>query len=376
MSLPLLPVSTILAAYATLNGLTWVRLKRQQRVTPGEFALQLSLDTLLFTLLLYHAGGYTNPFVSLFLLPLVISAAILPKIYTWAMAMLTASCYTLLMFHYIPLPHIHMSHEGNDFDLHVLGMWFSFLLNAGLIVFFVVKMASSLRERDQELALAREKALQDEHLVTLGTLATGAAHELGTPLATMAVLAKELGRETDDAEVREKAEIFRQQIDRCKRIISDISSTTGQTRAEGGCRQTIDEYLRQVIEQWRKLRPDARIKFICTGATPSPPIFADKTLTQALFNLLNNAADASPQSIDVHARWTTEQLTLEICDQGPGMAHNVQEAAGTPFFTTKEDGYGLGLYLAHAVINRYRGKLVLTNRPEGGVLAQVIMPLT
>ena len=376
LHIPTLPLVIILVIYAGVNVLTWRVIKRNQPIKPNTFAMQLAVDTLVFACLLYFVGGYTNPFVSLFLLPLVITASILPKVYTWAMAALTIVCYTVLMFRYTPLPHLHTSHESSDFDLHVLGMWFSFLLSAALILFFVVKMAHSLRERDQALALAREKALQDEHLVTLGTLATGAAHELGTPLSTMAVLAKEL--ETDfkgDQDITEKAEIIRTQVDRCKTILSDISATTGQNRAEGGSRLAVDRYFEQIIAQWQNLRPNANAHYHSEGCQPVPVIFADKTLTQAIINLLNNAADASINEVDIHAQWSETHLTLSICDQGPGITENIQQSLGTPFFTTKEDGHGLGLYLARAVIERYNGTLMLDNRPEGGVKAQIIIPL-
>ena len=376
MALPLLPLCALLLFYILINGLSWLRLKKEQQVSTSEFAFQLAIDTIIFTLLLYHVGGYTNPFVSLFLIPLVITAATLPKKFIWSMAGLTISCYTLLMFQYIPLPHVHMMHETRDFDLHVLGMWFSFLLSVSLVLFFVVKMASSLRERDQALAIAREKALQDEHLVTLGTLATGAAHELGTPLSTMAVLAKELHTEQQsDDELREKADIIRQQVERCKTIISDISTTTGQTRAEGGKKQEIQTYLEQTFQQWHSLRPEAHAKLTTHGQDETVYIFADKTLTQALLNLLNNAADASINHIDITAQWDNETLNLLIIDQGPGIAGDIKNAIGQPFFTTKKDGYGLGLYLAHAVIERYGGNLTLSNRTEGGVAAQVTLPL-
>ncbi len=376
LPIPFLPLLGILLLYTAINAFTWLIIKRNKPIRPGEFSAQLALDTLIFAALLYFLGGYTNPFVSLFLLPLVITASILPKLYTWAMAALTIICYTVLMFHYTPLPHLHMSHEGNDFDLHVLGMWFSFLLSAALILFFVVKMASSLRERDQALALAREKALQDEHLVTLGTLATGAAHELGTPLSTVAVLTEALEKDhQNNAEITEKTEIIRQQIARCKNILSDISATTGQNRAEGGHRLAVDRYFEKVIQQWQGFRPDAKITYEGNGCQPVPMIFADKTLTQAIINLLNNAADASPNTIRITANWMKNQITFNICDQGPGIPEQIQENLGTPFFTTKEEGHGLGLYLARAVIERYNGKLILSNRPEGGVKAQIVIPL-
>ena len=379
ISLPLLPTLTIIIAYGVINIVSWFRTKRLQQVTASEFAIQLALDTLFFTLLLYFLGGYTNPFVSLFLLPLIITAAILPKLYTWAMAGLTIACYTLLMFYYQPLAQPHRSHDhggGDVFDLHVLGMWFSFLLSAGIVVFFVVKMAGTLRERDEELAKAREKSLQDEHLVALGTLATGAAHELGTPLSTMAVLTNELKHDSADVpDVLDKAETMRQQINRCKEIISNITASTGHAIAEGGHGYHIDQYLQEVISQWQTLRPNVKFQYTPYGVTPAPTLIADKTLTQALLNLFNNAADAATTPVELQAQWDNKQLELTIRDHGPGMNNETQTMAGTPFYTTKKEGHGLGLYLAKAVLERYGASLELNNHPQGGTQARVVLPL-
>ena len=378
MHLPLLPMLGIILFHGLVNGATWLRLKRRRAISSAQFGLQLALDTLVLTGLLYYAGGYTNPFVSLFLLPLVIAASILPQRHTWFMAALTVGCYTLLMFYYIPLPHMHMNGSGeSDFDLHVLGMWFSFLWSAGLIVFFVVRMANSLRERDRALAEIREKALRDEHLVELGTLATGAAHELSTPLATLAVLTGELGHEhDDDPELQELARTMRQQVDRCKEILSNISASTGQRRAEGGGRVAIDHYLRQLVEQWRELRPQARVQLTLKGPTPAPDILADKTLSQAIINILNNAADASIDHVEIEGHWDQSSLTLDIRDRGEGMADLIKRAVGTPFLTTKAGGHGLGLYLAKSVIDRYAGALAFSDRPGGGCQARITLPLT
>jgi two-component system sensor histidine kinase RegB len=375
--LPLFPLSVIIVVHCLINGFTFLRMKRPQSITSWEFFAQLVMDSLVLTAMLYFTGGSTNPFVSLFLLPLVTASIILPQGFAWAMAALTTSCYTLLMFFYRPLlPHNNMQHMA-DFNLHVLGMWFGFLLSAGLIAFFLVRMANSLRERDRILTETREKTLRDQHLVALGTLATGAAHELGTPLTTMAVLASELKREhTDNADVVEKMDILRGQLDRCKHILSDITASTGQARAEGGNGLAVNNYIKDVVEDLETLRPEAKVSCELHGPQPAPNILADRTLTQALINVLNNAADASINDIDVEVDWDSETLTILVGDRGEEISPSVQAAAGTPFFTTKPDGHGIGLYLAHAVIERFGGKLSLLNREGGGSQAIIKLPLS
>ncbi len=376
MALPLFQIITIILTHALFNIATHLRTKKNRPISSLDFFMQLAFDALILTALLYFAGGSTNPFVSLFLLPLVIAAAILPQRFAWAMAALTVACYTVLMFFYQPLPHAHVKH-GADFDLHVLGMWFGFLLSTGLIVFFVVRMANSLRERDHLLATTQEQTLRDQHLVALGTLATGAAHELGTPLATMAVLAGELKHDhSNNADVLEKAELLRSQLDRCKNILSNITASAGQARPEAATRFAIDDYLKTVVNLLQSSRPTANMSYQFKGTEPAPHILADKTLTQALLNILNNAADASIDNIEFEAHWTNEHLSLTIRDRGEGLSPSVQAAAGTPFFTTKPNGQGLGLYLARAVMDRFGGKIKLLNRDGGGTQAVIELPLS
>ena len=171
LQLPVLKLTGVIALFAVFNVFTYMRVRHHPHISEVEFFIQLLVDVMFLTALLYYTGGATNPFVSLFLLPLAIVAATLRQIYAWLMGVLSISCYTLLMFVYIPLPHIESDHHS-DFGLHIIGMWFGFILGAGLIVMVVAKMANILRERERILADAREKMLQDEHLVALGTIAT------------------------------------------------------------------------------------------------------------------------------------------------------------------------------------------------------------
>src|SRR3990172_7919558 len=376
LELPLTPLLIVMALLGCLNIYTYVRLERSPQISALEFFTQLVVDVIFLTALLYYTGGSTNPFVSLFLLPLVIIATALPHVYTWAMAALSITCYTLLMFFYIPLPHINTGHFTNS-DLHTFGMWFGFLIGVGLIVFVVVRMANSLRESDRILAQSREKSLRDEHLVALGTLATGAAHELGTPLATMAVVTKELEHEyAGSPALIEKITLLRQQIDRCKNTLSVLSDQAGQAKAESGRSFAVDHYLDNVLSQWRSMRPKAEVQYRWNGVRPAPHIVADTSLSQAFINLLNNAADASINNVEVAGTWNSDKLVFEVCDRGTGINPVIQDNAGKLFFTTKADGHGLGLFLAQAVINRFGGSLKLFNREGGGACTRIELPLS
>jgi len=376
LQLPLTHLTIIFLVLATFNTYTFMRMKHHPHISEPEFFTQLSVDVLFLTALLYFTGGATNPFVSLYLLPLAIIAATLRQKYAWLMAALSIACYTLLMFIYIPLPRIGTEHHS-DFDLHTFGMWFGFLIGAGLIVFVVAKMANTLRDRERNLADAREKLLHDEHLVALGTMATGAAHELGTPLATMAVITKELEHDyTDSPVLLDKVKLLRQQIDRCKNTLAVLSDKAGQKKAESGGSYAIDQYLDNVMSQWRSMRPTAQVRYHWNGTQPVPRIVADKSLSQAFINLLNNAADASLNNVEVEGLWDANALIFEVRDRGTGFSHSITKHAGKPFFTTKPDGLGLGLFLVQAVINRFGGSLKLLNRDDGGGCTRIELPLS
>lgn len=386
--LPLAPMLAITGLLAAANAATWWRLRKPWPVADAEFFGQLLADVLALTALLFFSGGSTNPFVSLYLLPLTIAAAVLPARYTWATAVLTVACYTLLLFVYIPLPppgevcsteatgHMHLGGE-DDFGRHVLGMWFNFVLSAGLISFFVVKMAGSLRERDRQLATAREQSLRDERIVALGTLAAGAAHELGTPLSTMAVVAGELQREhAANAALADDLGLLRAQVDRCKRILSNMLAAAGQARVEHAGSRPADAFLAALLDAWQLMRPEVKVSADWQSPQPAPEIVADETLAQAVMNLLNNAADVSPQAVEIAAHWDDKALTLEIRDRGPGLTPEVAARAGEAFFTTKGgEGFGLGLFLTNATIERFGGKVRMFNREGGGACVQVILPL-
>ncbi len=373
MPLPFAVIGTVLLV---LNLLTWVRLKLLWEVREAEVFAQLLLDVLLLSGLLYLAGGATNPFVLLLLLPLTIAAATLAVTYAWTLAAAIVACYTLLMFVYIPLPHFHIDHTAR-LDSGAWLMWLGFVLGVGLVGYYVMKMGAALREREAALAEVRENALRDESLVALGALAVGAAHELGTPLSTMAVVLKELelGHAAQPDLVRD-LRLLRDQVTRCKDTLSNMLSSTEQARAEGGYSVALDEYLADLVAQWRGMRPLAQVVYRWVGQSPAPQIIAEQVLGQIITNILNNAADASEDSVEVEADCDTERLRIEVFDRGPGLTPDAQAQAGQLFYTTKDSGRGLGLFLVGAALRRFGGVLTLSNRDGGGVRALVVLPLS
>jgi two-component system, sensor histidine kinase RegB len=376
MPLPLSAISLVIALLAGFNLLTRWRFTRTPPVTDLEIFLHLLIDAGALTALLYLSGGGANPFVSLYLLPLVTAAITLPRLYTGLMAAVTTACYTLLMFLSVPLP----AHHGGvgDFHLHLIGMWLNFLLSAALIVLFVTRMAATLRERDRMLAAAREEILRNERIVALGTFAAGAAHELGTPLSTMAVITKELQRDYAHlpalaAEMR----CLRDQVDICKRSLTRLLAVCGHERTENIKGMPVEAVLDKMLEQWRLMRPAIPVASRWTGPQPSPIIAAGQILAQTITNLFNNAADASPQGVDIKGAWNNAELSIQIRDHGPGITAEVASRAGEAFVTTKApgEGLGLGLFLANATIERLGGEVRLFNRAGGGACTEVTLPL-
>ena len=402
LPLPLLPLGLIIACLALFNVGTRLALGRGYAPTSLGVFFQLLVDVLALTGLLYFSGGATNPFVLLFLLPLTIAVTALPGKYTWGLVGFTVACYSFLMWRFVPLPEAH-SHDGG-FGLHVFGMWLGFVLSAGLIGYFVVGMGTTLRRQEQALAAAREQALRDERLVALGTLAASTAHELGTPLGTMALLVEELDEVLggEAAEVRGQLDTLRAQIERCKGALSNLSASLeapysplgawddGEViwvssgddagpahgvQLGGGGVMPIDHYLADVLTEWRRVRPGAAIETDWKGSRPVPQILADRTLTQAVTNILDNAADVSRQAIEWSANWDANRVDMEIRDSGPGLTAQAEESVGKRPYTEKAEGLGLGLFLAHGIIERFGGRVTLANRRGGGVTTHIELPL-
>ncbi len=374
------PMLLTIAALAAVNLYSWHRLRSGKPVPNTELFAQLCVDVLALSILLYYSGGSTNPFVSLYLLPLVIAAATLPGRYTWGMAALTSACYSVLMVYYIPLPHNHQHDGASAFNAHVVGMWLGFVFSTVVVAYFVVQMAQAVRNRDEMLARVREEILRNERIVALGTQAAGAAHELGTPLSTMAVVIGELQHETDaQPGWRDALAILNEQVRGCKRILDKILANAQVSGAAS--LQPADRLMAEVLDEWQLLRPAVPYQYHVDGAQPAPLVSVDATLRAALMNLLNNAADAAPasatpQTIEIRSHWNAASFTLEIHDHGKGLSEEAELKAGSAFFTTKTEGHGLGLFLANATLERMGGSVRLFNREQGGATTEIILPIT
>lgn len=386
-----MPLWGILTLVGTFNWITWIRLSSSPAVSEIELFFQIAVDVLAITAILYFTGGATNPMAWFFLLPLIIAATVLPQAYTWYLVIFASAGYTVLMGYYQPLPEFqavtlpsdvplasHSYLEHHDIQLHVFGMWFGFVFSAVLVAYFVVEMANTLRERERRLAEAREQALRNERVIALGTLAAGAAHEMGTPLGTMAILVHELEQEYDAAEfasLREKMSILRNQIGRCKNALAVMSASAGEARAEEGRLMSLTRFLEELVDSWRQQKLDIVLDYQVKTRGTSPSLLAELTLTQALVNILNNAAEVSPQGILMEVRWTYDRATIVITDQGPGIAPDLSAHLGKTPITTKKHGLGVGLFLAFSTIERLGGSITMRRLAKAGTQTTIHLPL-
>lgn len=404
INLPEQQLWLVVLSSCAVNLYTSMRLETEDPVTELEIFSQISVDVFVIAALLYLTGGASNPITWVFLLPLIITAIMLPQAYAWYMVILTTSLYTMLIAFNIPLPSIephmsepamvhsnaetyrmlqnaHVMHDRSYFSLHMFGMWFGFVFSAGLVAFFVVELARTLRAQERSLAEARENALRDERVVALGTLAASAAHDMGTPLGTIAIVAHELEQEYPEhryPDLHEKMMIMQRQISRCKEALSVMSASAGEMRAESGRVILLTDYIDDVINQWRTHKPGAKLNFfIVPDVAIDAKIIAERTLTHSLINILNNAAEASPaeMGIEFHATWDLNTVTIEICDFGPGFPPEIVEFAGKQPVVSKKRGLGVGLFLTYSTINRLGGKINLANSDSGGACVEIILPL-
>jgi len=373
--LHVLPIISVIVAMGLFNVATWWRLGRPRAVTDTEYLLHWLVDIAGLSLLFYYTGGSTNPFITYLLVPLAIAASTLPWSYAWIIAFAATASYTFMMLFYEPVPQLVNRIVVPGIQLHTLGMWLNFILSGGLLTYFIFKMAYTLRRRDMTLSRTREAALRNEQILAVATQAAGTAHELGTPLSTMAVLLNEMRHEAAGQPVlQEDIDLLRKQVDTCKQRLQNLVASADRRRLEKPETLKATPWLEALIQRWLVLRPDVHHKLEVLGRRGQPWIAVDATLEQAMINLLNNAADASPHSVVTSLDWDAEEIVIDIRDHGPGVPMSIADQLGDTFVSTKSKGMGIGLFLTHATVNRFGGGVSLYNHEEGGTLTEVKLP--
>ena len=359
--LPVVAMGVVLAALVMLNAMTWLG-HPHWPVTNFQLFGSLACDVAALSVQLYLSGGATNPFVSLYLLQVVMGAVLLYTWSSWALVALTAVAFALVALLSPPLA-LPTWFATQLSPVYVMGLWANFVLAAVLLVLFVTRIAANLRSRDAHLAAMRQRAAEEDHIVRMGLLASGAAHELGTPLSSILVLLGDWKSEAAiRAEPRLAAEVDEMQAEvmRCKTIVSGILFAAGEVTGEAPERTTLRRFLSGIVAVWPgTVTFEDRIG-------EDRPIVSDRALGQALTNLLDNAAEAGASAITLTAAVEEAVIVLTVRDDGSGFPPAVLAGIGKPYNTSKaRRGAGLGLFLATNVLRTLGGTLAARNIAGG-----------
>lgn len=374
--IPTWPMAVVITVELLITIASVARLSFKWQIRNNEIFFQLLVDVVILALIMYFSGGPTNPFITLLLLPLVITVTTLPKAYGWSMAAIIVAFYSGLMEFYIPISFPVNCHYSYAMKMHIWGMWLDFIIIAAIMSYLVKRISDSQRELDQAMAQAREEKILMDRIIEVGALAAGVAHELGTPLATMAVITKDLQRDSSDAQyLSEGLGILYDQLQRCKLILRTMSASTGQAQASSGGPTSIDNFLKNILNQCRNSRSGITIKLRFDESLSAVQIVAEHTLTQAITNLLNNAADETPDHVEVDVHRNDYNIIIDIYDLGHGLPLGIATNPDKPIASIKENGLGLGIFLSTTIITRLGGGVSFSNRQHGGNCTRITLPL-
>jgi two-component system sensor histidine kinase RegB len=378
ISLPRAPLLAAVALLIAINFASVALLRRGRAVTNAELTAVLLFDVAALGWQLHHSGGLANPFASLFLLQVVIGAILLTPSSSWAIVVAALVAIGVLALDPTPLV-LPPAYAADPMGLYLKGSLVCFVLIAVLLVAFVTRISRNLRDRDAALAASRQRAAEEDHIVRMGLLASGAAHELGTPLSTLSVLigdwkaAPAIARDTD---LQEDLSDMDAAVRRCKAIVSGILMSAGEARGEAPQLTTMRHFLTALVEEARAGRMPGTVEFNDRFG-PDVAIVSDAALRQVIGNVLDNASEVSPDWMAVTATRDGEMAVIEISDRGPGFSDAMIERFGQPYSSTKgRPGGGLGLFLLVNVLRKLGGSASVANRDSGGAVVRIVLPLT
>jgi len=379
--LPLLLLAAILGLELLSNAACTLWMRSGRAIHEWMLGVVMLADVVILTVLLALTGGPFNPFTCLYLVYIALGAVVLRPCWTWGIAVLALGCFGALFADQGWLPVEIPSHgHSEQMRMHLEGMWVAFGVAAGFIVYFVQRVTRALGERDAELAAVRNRTARHERLAALATLAAGAAHELATPLSTIAIAAKDLARELErGAGLRDAAadaRLIREQVERCRTILEHMATNAGESTGEAIVPVPAAELVESVL---RGLPDRQQIRLVMDDEVRSRTLWVPpRAIGQALRGVIENARQASPPGAEVMLRVAAEGRgwRIEVRDHGGGMAPEVLARAGEPFFSTKSPGrgMGLGLFLTRAVLDRLGGELDLASTPGRGTTTTLVLP--
>jgi two-component system sensor histidine kinase RegB len=375
---PLRRLAPVVAAAALIRVDVALRLGRGQSIPTLLAGAAVAVDVLLLTGLLELSGGPSNPFAVIYAAQVLLAAATLGRLWAVVIAGWATLCFGgLISWHLEELVPPH--HRLIDFPTHLFTMWLALMVMAEVVTHFVREASAAIARREAQLEEMRAHAARRERLMSVTTLAAGAAHELSTPLGTIAVACRELERALTAASAdpawTSDARLIRQQVERCDAILDQMSGRAGGGTAEVAEAISVDTLFADI----RQRLPPALAERLDTRITPpsTPIVVARAGLVQVLLSLVKNAFDASDQRqpVSIEATQQNGVTRLVVRDQGSGIADDVLGRVGEPFYTTKEPGrgFGLGLFLARMFAERCGGTLSLHS--DGGTVAILELPL-
>jgi len=385
---PLLPCLTFIVISAVLNALIMVRAPLDRRITNFEAGTQLFFDILQISALLYLTGGMTNPFALLLLAPVVVSVKSLHKGVFAGLATTVGIISFLLLFYHQPLPwYPDQTLVLPSFYLY--GFWIALLVGMMFTSMYTWQATSQTRRMTEAFAASEAILSHEKKLAALGGLAAAAAHELGTPLATIQVVAKEIAREAEtNSELKEDADLLLSQAIRCRDILKQLGDR-GDSGDEVHDRLDISALIREITEPFIGFGPEIKTRLNPPNDGADIPVLnRQQEFVYGLTNIVENAVDFAKSEVHVNATWNDTHIAIEVLDDGPGFNSSVFHKLGEPYISLRHNqnsgdshlsggGMGLGVFIAKTLIERLGGSVSFQNRKNvAGAKVNLIWPYT
>ncbi len=388
LKLPLGSLAGVIIVEVLIHGFYVWKVRTGKHFSATELFVQIALDSIILAFLVYYTGGANNPFIYLLLLYVALGSFMLEPKQLILISLLELGLYSLLNLYQRPLELGEQSPLAS-FHLHLAGMWVNFILTVILLGFFGLVTRYALLRKEKQLQSLRERQLQDEQILGLGIMAASAAHELGTPLATMAIVVEDLEHELSQTEIGDDLKLLAKQIANCKKIIAELGKkshhaklqhqSNNQLQASGELTH-LRQQLADLIDHWLVYRPNIVLQQHWSSSFAHHSTQLSISVEQAITNLLDNAADASLENqssrVEVTFSQQDDQLQVDILDFGKGLAIEEQQKLGAEILeTNKKDGLGWGMFLSNVSIERVGGRIQLIKSDSGGTLTRISLPL-
>ena len=378
---PVVPCVAIVGLSALLNLALQIAFNPMQRLEPVHAAALLALNIVELAGLLFLTGGLQNPFSFLFLAPVLISATALPVRLTIALGCLAVACASALVFFHLPLPW-----EGEDPlvlpPIYLLGVWLSILLAIGVTSLYAFQVTEEARKLSDALAATELVLAREQHLTQLDGLAAAAAHELGTPLSTIFLIARELEKSVKDSQLAGDLKTLREQAQRCREILGKITQLSSSGAPFD--RMKLSTLIEELVAPHRDFGVAIKVR-LAVAATREPVAARNPAILYGIGNILENAVDFAKQAVEVNAWWNADTIEIVISDDGPGIAPDMLKRIGEPYLSrrrtaddaqSERSGLGLGVFIARTLLERTGAKVSFTNRifPDHGAVVHIVWP--